>query len=102
MTDKTVTTPPAGNYDVLIRRNADGLGRVRRIDWNWNKNGEGGDMYWWTDGNFGCDCNREWEFQRAGGEPISDDPVCGGSRYTVVKIILPDGEEIPVDQREDA
>lgn len=38
---------------------------------------------WWTEGNGGCDCNRELEFLRATtGEP-QHDPPCGNGRYTV-------------------
>lgn len=84
-------------YQVLIRRNSDGVERLRTVEWDWFKNGEHGDLYWWTEGNFGCDCNRKWEFERAYGEPISEQGPCGRAAYTVVKAILPNGLEIPID-----
>jgi hypothetical protein len=38
--------------------------------------------YMWTDGNFGCDCNRHLFFERAiGNEP--DDAECGETRYLI-------------------
>lgn len=64
-----------------IRNNATGEVRVRdypELQWS------DGSEWWWTEGNFGCDCNREWEFQRAGGEEESDDPECGESRYSLI------------------
>ena len=33
-----------------------------------------GAEYWWSDGNFGCDCNRRLEFGRAGGIEFDDWP----------------------------
>lgn len=41
----------------------------------------------WSDGNYGCDCNRGLFFAWAAGE---DDPdrECGEERYTVEKIVI--------------
>lgn len=79
-------------YAVLIRRNSDGLVRRREMKWDWKDS----DYYWWTEGNFGCDCNRHLEFQRAADEDEDGDD-CGETRYTVLKAILPDNTEIPID-----
>jgi hypothetical protein len=55
-----------------------------------------GSRYWWTDGNFGCDCNRELEFRRGKGEI----PEVGSSHCTIdqpaflVRITLPDGRVV--------
>lgn len=40
-------------------------------------------VFLWTEGNFGCDCNRALDFARWGGEPEPDDPPCGEERFTV-------------------
>jgi len=48
----------------------------------------------WSEGNFGCDCNRQLFFWRAAGEPEHDDYECGHSKFSV-RIINPvDGSVI--------
>jgi hypothetical protein len=93
----------AVSYQVLIRRNADGIERLRTIDLDWGQfDGEGdGDLFWWTEGNMGCDGNRETEFERAAGNEREGEHVCSEGKYTVVKAILPDGREIPIDRAEE-
>ncbi len=39
--------------------------------------------YWWKEGNFSCDCNRELEFYRANGEEFEGLHKCGDDRYSV-------------------
>lgn len=68
-------------YTVFIRNNETGEVRTNSYDFEWN-------LYWWADGNFSCDCNREWEFLRAGGEKITDDPLCGDTRFSVTHAIV--------------
>lgn len=80
-------------YKVTIKNNETEEVRIRKMDLKWNE----ASVYWWTEGNFGCDCNREWEFQRAGNEKISDDPKCGEDRFTVLYVELPDGTKIDID-----
>lgn len=55
--------------------------------------------FYWTDGNFGCDCNRRWEFQRAGGEGEDENPPCDNERYTAIEAVLEDGTRVPLDTR---
>jgi len=62
-------------------------------------------LFWWTDGNYGCDCNREIVFRRAGGEPELNekefkDLECGDNRFTVIEAILEDSTIISIDQKE--
>lgn len=67
--------------DVHIRRVSDGLVRVYSpTDWGWYA--EGSD-YQWSDGNFGCGCNRYLFFQRAVGEEETDEYPCGDNLYRV-------------------
>lgn len=42
-----------------------------------------GDEYLWTDGNFGCDCNRLLFIARALGRPDRD-VTCGDERVVIV------------------
>ena len=61
---------------VEIRRNSDGAVRSCEYPYPWD-----GD-YIWTDGNYGCDCNRALFFGRAdGGE--GDEADCGEGAYAV-------------------
>lgn len=80
-------------YKATIRNNTTKEIRVHEMDLEWHE----ASYFWWDEGNFSCDCNREWEFQRAGGEPVSDDPECGDERYSVLYIDLEDGERIVID-----
>lgn len=62
--------------------------------------GEGSE-YFWSDGNFGCDCNRHIVFETAkGNDPDAEDCPCvsedfpAGGRYVVLSIRLESGEEV--------
>jgi hypothetical protein len=88
-------------YSVVIRKNETGETRTRHftnLDW------KEGSHFWWTAGNFGCDCNRHLEFERAGGRPESDglwdEAECSDGRYTVLHADLPDGRRILIDDEE--
>ena len=75
-------------YVAHITRVADGETRTRIFDDDWDDEGS---EFWWSQGNYSCDCNRYLEFERAGGhEPDIDDGACGEGAYRV-KIVLPDG-----------
>jgi hypothetical protein len=85
------------SYIAVIQRVADG--EIRRYpmknDWLEIRDGiEHTDWSWWADGNYGCDCNRELSFWRAGGEPDDADTECGHSRFKVLAFELPDGTVI--------
>lgn len=78
-------------YTVTIRENS--TMEVEKIvmqeDWQ-----EGSD-YWWSEGNFGCDCNRRILFYRAKGVPYEDiETQCGDTGYSVLSIVLPDGRDM--------
>ncbi|TWB15579.1 hypothetical protein [Nitrospirillum bahiense] len=82
-------------YTVVMRENQTGETRLCLLDdIDWGEHS----VYWWTDGNFGCDCNRRWEFQRAGGEAEDAASPCGHGAYTAVEAILLDGTRVPLDQ----
>lgn len=56
--------------------------------------------FYWTDGNFGCDCNRGYSFIRAaGGQPTDEefDAPCTQGRYLVPTIVFENGEVIEID-----
>ena len=80
-------------YSVVIRKNETGELRLRHVDLDW----EDGSYWFWTEGNFGCDCNRELEWLRACGEEDDetwDKVECGHYRYSVIYAILPDNTVI--------
>lgn len=93
-------------YDVMIRDNSTGETRtcpMPELEWHESS------MFWWTEGNFACDCNRGLEFARAGGMTEAEIDAldeeadgrafpCGDSRYTAVKAVFGDGREIPIDE----
>lgn len=84
-------------YKVCIRKNETGEERIRTMKTlNWKDHS----LFWWTEGNFGCDCNRELEWHRAGGEEIDlDDAKCSDGRFAVLWAELPSGERIPIDEK---
>lgn len=85
-------------YKVAIRNNSTKEIRIRDMgDIPWGDSSE----FWWTDGNFGCDCNRELEFLRAGNEEKEtsiDEVRCGEDRYSVLYAELEDGTKIIIDE----
>lgn len=91
-------------YSVLIRDNETGEARTYSMgDIEWDDSSE----FWWTEGNFGCDCNRHLSFLRAGGPGPADDPhwnnadrACGETAYTVPYAVLEDGTQIVLDSPE--
>ncbi len=81
------------SYTVRIKNNATGEIRVSRvIDLPWEEHSD----FWWLEGNMGCDCNREVEWRRAGGEIIDDvcSPECSDGRFCVIDATLDDGRVI--------
>jgi len=84
------------SYLVKIKKNETGEIRECKMEFDWFKE-NGDDYFWWTEGNFGCDCNRHNEFRRANGESWQD-IECSSHLYTVIEAILPDGTRIPIDE----
>ena len=80
------------SYTAFIRDNISGEVRESFHDLEWHGDGS---LYWWTEGNMGCDCNRGLIFHDHADD--SDDYPCGGMRYSVLKLVFPDGREILID-----
>lgn len=60
-------------YTVTITDTADGSASTAHYPYDWDE----GQLYWWTDGNYGCDCNRHLSFLRGlGKNPDLDDVTC--------------------------
>lgn len=75
---------------VEIRRNSDGA--IRKYDYPYEWHGD----YIWTDGNYGCDCNRGLFFGYAAGEKGEDIEVeCGEGAFS---IRIWDGDKILYDE----
>jgi hypothetical protein len=85
-------------YQVLIRNNATGEERLYTDEHDWNDVGD----YIWTEGNYGCDCNRSIFFGRAAGlEPEEVDLAeCGESAFSIPYVILPNGERVEIDSED--
>ena len=68
---------------VTLRRVSDGLERTFSDDSVWLDDDGIPSCYQWTDGNYGCDCNREIFFERAAGVEVLDEgnPPCTHGRY---------------------
>ncbi len=86
------------SYKICIVDLATKETRIRLIDMEWQGSST---IFWWTEGNYGCDCNREWEFARAGG--MSEDEVvkinggCGHTRFSVPWAEV-DGNRVTLDE----
>lgn len=82
---------------VTVRLRKTETGEVREYRTEECEDGVG---YQWTDGNYGCDCNRERFFLRAGGEEdVADEALhaqgrCSTGRYVVESITKESGEVI--------
>lgn len=89
------------SYQVKIIDTKTGEARMHTMDLNWFHEDGAGSEYWWTDGNFGCDCNRGLEFIRASGREPTDEEfeqiVCNQGRYRVPFAVLDDGRRIVID-----
>lgn len=102
----TKTPPHDQDYWVMIHvhviRNRDGVARVYKDDSGMlDDDKESLSTYIWSDGNFGCDCNRYLFFQRAADEDEDDDAPdghCGEDKYTIY-IVNPATGDIVYDER---
>ncbi len=70
--------------NVHIRRNADGVVRVYPFpEYGWDDDPDGASEFMWSDGNYGCDCNRSLFFARSVGEDDDPNRVCGDTAFSV-------------------
>lgn len=78
-------------YTVYLRSKATGAERGVEMDGPWDDVAE----YMWTEGNLGCDCNRELLFDQAAGIPTPLGGVrCSDGLFLIVKVVLHDGTEL--------
>lgn len=77
------------SYIALIKNNATGeIAQKPCPSWNWDE----GQLFWWTEGNAGCDCNRSlWWYRQMGLEEPSLDAECGADKFSV-EIVGDNGE----------
>lgn len=69
-------------YKVLLRNNETLEEVWHHSEYEWND-------FAWTEGNFGCNCNRHLFFERAkGNNPDFDDAECGEEKYSIVRVEL--------------
>jgi hypothetical protein len=79
------------SYKVTIRNNQNGEVREINEDRSWEDHSH----WFWTEGDYGCDCNRYvvWnDYQQE-----DEDPPCGHTLFTVQHVTLPTGEVIKID-----
>jgi hypothetical protein len=93
-TERCVIRLGAGSFLVALRNNETGEVRLYRDNITWDDDHS---HFMWTDGNYGCDCNRHMMFQRAHGDASDWDTPCGDERYTALYALLPDGTRKPLD-----
>ena len=77
-------------YVVHIQSNETKEIRIFNPGWEWHDSS----LFWWTDGNAGCDCNRSDFFG-------DRNDSCGHTRYTILKAVMADGSEIQIDGNEE-
>lgn len=81
-------------YTVRIKNNETGEIRDVEVDLPWENHHE----YLWTEGNYGCDCNRAIMFHQKDVKPV--DSACGETRYTCIDATLSDGAVVVLDEAE--
>lgn len=85
MSDEIIRHPADADTDemqVVLVRASDGQRRVILPSWKNKYTWE--DEFWWTEGNFGCDCNRRDAFADASDEPRPDADECSHHEYSVI------------------
>jgi len=78
-------------YTVTMRNNATGEVKDFVQDLPWETHSH----FWWTDGNYGCDCNRYLVWNDYPDE--DDDTPCGHTMFTVLHATLQTGEVVKID-----
>lgn len=82
------------SYELEIRNNETGETRRYVCNQEWDDDS----LFFWTDGNGGCDCYRLDCFNEAAGDDTQhDEPCCSTYKYTITKAVLHDGSEVLVD-----
>lgn len=76
-------------YVATIQRVSDGQLFEVPCEFEWDKGDGWTDEFWWSEGNFACDCNRAMQAN-------DPDESCGHGRFRV-RITLPDGT-VPYDE----
>ena len=89
-------TPKVVKY--LIKNNKTGAERIKSCDLDWFEGDEGNSLFWWTEGNMGCDCNRALAFARAADEDEPKNPSCGDTGFSIPWLELSDGRKILIDE----
>lgn len=79
---------------ITIRKNSTGEIRVADFPLPWYEHS----LYFWSEGNFSCDCNRHDLFGRVLDPQFDEDFKCGHNEYTVIKATFPDGTEQLIDE----
>ena len=85
-------------YHVVLTRLSDGATERISQSMPWTD----GTLYWWTEGNYGCDCNRYLAFERAQGrnpwvDPNNHPPCGDGQRYRLDRFEFEDGTSEPCE-----
>lgn len=77
-------------YIVCIVNNLTKEQRVKAVDLEWNESS----YFWWTEGNFGCDCNRQlvWDDWKTDFKLL----VCGESKFSIPWVEV-EGKRIVID-----
>lgn len=74
------------NSIIKLKRNSDGL--VVNIPYRWHYEQESL-IFYWLEGNMGCDCNRYLEFERGlGNDPDVGSAQCSKGKYGLISIEL--------------
>lgn len=66
---------------IKIREASSGIVREAVDEYDYSEVSDA--IYHWTDGNFGCDCNRVLFFRRAAKEPDPEDFPCSEGLYEI-------------------
>ena len=95
-------------FTVTIRNNETGEIKVHKEDYEWQDdirtiNGKqeffgsafDGFTYHWSEGNFGCDCNRAILMY---GYDKEAERKCSTGKFDIIKIMDEDGDEYPIDE----
>lgn len=86
-------------YALTIVNNETGEARVYQDNYDWPD--EDHFVFMYTEGNYGCDCNRGLFFDRAAGfegnQGEDEGDVCGSEKYSIPTASCEDGRVIDID-----